>query len=219
MQLQHDITIALTKGRILKETLPLLAAVGIEPREDLDVSRKLIVDTTVANISLVILRGSDVPTYVRHGAADIGIAGKDMLLEYGGAGIYEPLDLGIAKCRLMTAGPSAEANVAGERRRIRVATKFLNVARAHYARKGLHADLIKLYGSMELAPLMGLADEIVDIVDTGKTLSENGMAPRELIAEISSRLIINKASMRTRHTSVQTLIEALSDAVASESSK
>ena len=219
MQLQHDITIALTKGRILKETLPLLAAVGIEPREDLDVSRKLIVDTTVANISLVILRGSDVPTYVRHGAADIGIAGKDMLLEYGGAGIYEPLDLGIAKCRLMTAGPSAEAEVAGERRRIRVATKFLNVARAHYARKGLHADLIKLYGSMELAPLMGLADEIVDIVDTGKTLSENGMAPRELIAEISSRLIVNKASMRTRHASVQTLIEALSDAVASESSK
>ena len=219
MKLQHDITIALTKGRILKETLPLLAAVGIEPREDLDVSRKLIVDTTVANISLVILRGSDVPTYVRHGAADIGIAGKDMLLEYGGAGIYEPLDLGIAKCRLMTAGPSAEADVAGERRRIRVATKFLNVARAHYARKGLHADLIKLYGSMELAPLMGLADEIVDIVDTGKTLSENGMAPRELIAEISSRLIVNKASMRTRHTSVQTLIEALSDAVATESSK
>jgi ATP phosphoribosyltransferase len=219
MKLHHDITIALTKGRILKETLPLLAAVGIEPREDLDVSRKLIVDTTVANISLVILRGSDVPTYVRHGAADIGIAGKDMLLEYGGAGIYEPLDLGIAKCRLMTAGPSAEADVAGERRRIRVATKFLNVARAHYARKGLHADLIKLYGSMELAPLMGLADEIVDIVDTGKTLSENGMAPRELIAEISSRLIVNKASMRTRHASVQTLIEALSDAVASESSK
>ena len=219
MKLHHDITIALTKGRILKETLPLLAAVGIEPREDLDVSRKLIVDTTVPNISLVILRGSDVPTYVRHGAADIGIAGKDMLLEYGGAGIYEPLDLGIAKCRLMTAGPSAEADVAGERRRIRVATKFLNVARAHYARKGLHADLIKLYGSMELAPLMGLADEIVDIVDTGKTLAENGMSPRELIAEISSRLIVNKASMRTRHASVQTLIEALSDAVDSESSK
>lgn len=219
MQLQHDITIALTKGRILKETLPLLAAVGIEPREDLDVSRKLIVDTTVANISLVILRGSDVPTYVRHGAADIGIAGKDMLLEHGGAGIYEPLDLGIAKCRLMTAGPASESTVSGERRRIRVATKFLNVARAHYARKGMHADLIKLYGSMELAPLMGLADEIVDIVDTGKTLAENGMAPRELIAEISSRLIVNKASMRTRRMSVQALIEALSDAVQSESTK
>lgn len=219
MQLQHDITIALTKGRILKETLPLLAAVGIEPREDLDVSRKLVVDTTVANISLVILRGSDVPTYVRHGAADIGIAGKDMLLEFGGAGIYEPLDLGIAKCRLMTAGPVSEATVAGKSRRIRVATKFLNVARAHYARKGMHADLIKLYGSMELAPLMGLADEIVDIVDTGKTLAENGMAPRELIAEISSRLIVNKASMRTRHMSVQALIEALSDAVQAESAK
>ena len=219
MQLQHDITIALTKGRILKETLPLLAAVGIEPREDLDVSRKLVVDTTVANISLVILRGSDVPTYVRHGAADIGIAGKDMLLEFGGAGIYEPLDLGIAKCRLMTAGPVSEATVAGKSRRIRVATKFLNVAGAHYARKGMHADLIKLYGSMELAPLMGLADEIVDIVDTGKTLAENGMAPRELIAEISSRLIVNKASMRTRHMSVQALIEALSDAVQSESAK
>ena len=219
MQLQHDITIALTKGRILKETLPLLAAVGIEPRENLDVSRKLVVDTTVANISLVILRGSDVPTYVRHGAADIGIAGKDMLLEHGGAGIYEPLDLGIAKCRLMTAGPASESTVSGERRRIRVATKFLNVARAHYARKGMHADLIKLYGSMELAPLMGLADEIVDIVDTGKTLAENGMAPRELIAEISSRLIVNKASMRTRHMSVQALIEALSDAVQSESTK
>lgn len=219
MKLQHDITIALTKGRILKETLPLLAAVGIEPREDLDVSRKLIVDTTVANISLVILRGSDVPTYVRHGAADIGIAGKDMLLEHGGAGIYEPLDLGIAKCRLMTAGPISEPTVSGQRRRIRVATKFLNVARAHYARKGMHADLIKLYGSMELAPLMDLADEIVDIVDTGKTLAENGMAPRELIAEISSRLIVNKASMRTRHMSVQALIEALSDAVQSESTK
>lgn len=159
------------------------------------------------------------PTYVRHGAADIGIAGKDMLLEHGGAGIYEPLDLGIAKCRLMTAGPASESTGSGQRRRIRVATKFLNVARAHYARKGMHADLIKLYGSMELAPLMGLADEIVDIVDTGKTLAENGMAPRELIAEISSRLIVNKASMRTRHMSVQALIEALSDAVQSESTK
>ena len=162
MKLQHDITIALTKGRILKETLPMLAAVGIEPREDLDASRKLIVATTVPQISLVILRGSDVPTYVRHGAADVGIAGKDMLLESGGEGIYEPLDLGIARCRLMTAGPESAASMGDDRRRVRVATKFLNVARAHYARKGMHADLIKLYGSMELAPLMGLADEIVD---------------------------------------------------------
>ena len=216
MKLQHDITIALTKGRILKETLPLLAAVVIEPSEDLDASRKLIVATTVPQISLVILRGSDVPTYVRHGAADVGIAGKDMLLESGGEGIYEPLDLGIARCRLMTAGPESAASMGDDRRRVRVATKFLNVARAHYARKGMHADLIKLYGSMELAPLMGLADEIVDIVDTGKTLAENGMAPRELIADISSRLIVNKASMRTRHASVQALIEALAGVVKAE---
>ena len=132
-----------------------------------------------------------------------------MLLEFGGEGIYEPLDLGIARCRLMTAGPASDLTENGGRRRVRVATKFMNVARAHYARKGLHADLIKLYGSMELAPLMGLADEIVDIVDTGKTLAENGMAPRELIADISSRLIVNKASMRTRHASVQALVEAL----------
>ena len=213
MKLEHTLTIALTKGRILKETLPLLAEVGIAPQEDLDSSRKLIVATTVPNISLVILRGSDVPTYVRHGAADVGIVGKDMLLEFGGEGIYEPLDLGIARCRLMTAGPAADPTEDGGLRRVRVATKFMNVARAHYARKGLHADLIKLYGSMELAPLMGLADEIVDIVDTGKTLAENGMAPRELIADISSRLIVNKASMRTRHASVQTLVEALTAAV------
>jgi ATP phosphoribosyltransferase len=170
----------------------------------------------VPQISLVILRGSDVPTYVRHGAADVGIAGKDMLLESGGEGIYEPLDLGIARCRLMTAGPESAASMGDDRRRVRVATKFLNVARAHYARKGMHADLIKLYGSMELAPLMGLADEIVDIVDTGKTLAENGMAPRELIADISSRLIVNKASMRTRHASVQALIEALAGVVKAE---
>jgi len=159
-----------------------------------------------------------VPTYVRHGAADLGIAGKDMLLESGSAGIYEPLDLGIARCRLMTAGPASTASGDNASRRVRVATKFVNVARAHYARKGMHADLIKLYGSMELAPLMGLADEIVDIVDTGKTLSENGMAPRELIAEVSSRLIVNKASMRTRHSSVQAVIEALSSAVNSRES-
>jgi ATP phosphoribosyltransferase len=157
-----------------------------------------------------------VATYVRHGAADLGVAGKDMLLESGGAGIYEALDLQIAPCRLMTAGPEGQSDEGAGARRVRVATKFINVARAHYARKGLHADLIKLYGSMELAPLMGLADEIVDIVDTGKTLAENGMAPRELIAEISSRLIVNKASMRTRHRSVRTIVDALAHAVASK---
>jgi ATP phosphoribosyltransferase len=185
MNIQHSLTIALTKGRILDETLPLLAAVGIEPTEDLESSRKLIISTTVSSIQLVVLRGSDVPTYVRHGAADLGIAGKDMLLEFGGDGIYEPLDLGIARCRLMTAAPKGRS-------------------------PSCNADLIKLYGSMELAPLMGLADEIVDIVDTGKTLAENGMEAREEIAEISSRLIVNKAAMRTRHSSVMALIDALS---------
>ena len=216
MNIQHDITIALTKGRILKETLPLLASVGIEPQEDLEASRKLIVATTMPRVNLVILRGSDVATYVRHGAADLGVAGKDMLLESGGAGIYEALDLQIAPCRLMTAGPEGQPDEGTSARRVRVATKFINVARAHYARKGLHADLIKLYGSMELAPPMGLADEIVDIVDTGKTLAENGMTPRELIAEISSRLIVNKASMRTRHSSVRTIADALAHSVASK---
>ena len=208
MNIDHDLTIALTKGRILRETLPLLAAVGIEPAERLEDSRKLVIPTSISKIRLVVLRGSDVPTYVRHGAADIGIAGKDMLLEFGGAGIYEPLDLGIARCRLMTAAPKDRLPRSGARR-VKVATKFLNVARAHYAQKGVHADLIKLYGSMELAPLMGLADEIVDIVDTGKTLAENGMEALEEIAEISSRLIVNKAAMRTRHSSVMALIEAL----------
>jgi len=208
MNIDHDLTIALTKGRILSETLPLLAAVGIEPSERLEDSRKLVIPTNISKIRLVVLRGSDVPTYVRHGAADIGIAGKDMLLEFGGAGIYEPLDLGIARCRLMTAA-RRDHSKRSDSRRVRVATKFLNVARAHYAQKGVHADLIKLYGSMELAPLMGLADEIVDIVDTGKTLAENGMEALEEIAEISSRLIVNKAAMRTRHSSVMALIDAL----------
>ena len=208
MNIDHDLTIALTKGRILSETLPLLAAVGIEPSERLEDSRKLVIPTNISKIRLVVLRGSDVPTYVRHGAADIGIAGKDMLLEFGGAGIYEPLDLGIARCRLVTAARRDQSK-RSDSRRVRVATKFLNVARAHYAQKGVHADLIKLYGSMELAPLMGLADEIVDIVDTGKTLAENGMEALEEIAEISSRLIVNKAAMRTRHSSVMALIDAL----------
>ena len=218
MNIQHDITIALTKGRILKETLPLLSRVGIEPCEDLSVSRKLVVATTVPRLNLVILRGSDVPTYVQYGSADLGIAGKDVLLESGAAGIYEPLDLQVARCRLMTAGPQATDSEVELKRRVRVATKFVNVARAHYAKKGLHADLIKLYGSMELAPLMGLADEIVDIVDTGKTLAENGMAPRELIADISSRLIVNKAAMRTRHASVRAIIDALKSAVTQQGS-
>ena len=200
------LTIALTKGRILKETLPLLAGVGIEPLDDVDRSRKLVFDTTHADVRLVIIRGTDVPTYVRHGAADMGVVGKDILLEHGAEGLYEPLDLGIARCRLMTAGPVGwRSNGA----RIRVATKFVNIARRHFARQGVHADVIKLYGAMELAPIMDLADLIVDIVDTGNTLRANGMEPLEEIASISSRLVVNKAAMRSRYATIQRLIDQL----------
>ena len=206
----QQLTIALTKGRILKQTLPLLQAAGLAPVEDIASSRKLIFNTEHANVRLVILRGSDVPTYVRHGAADIGVVGKDMLLEFGAQGLYEPLDLGIAPCRLMTAGFSGRENT---RTRIRVASKFVNIARRHYSSKGIQADIIKLYGAMELAPLMDLADEIVDIVDTGNTLRANGMSPLEHIADISTRLVVNKAAMRTRHDAIQEVIEALARTV------
>jgi ATP phosphoribosyltransferase len=209
----EPITIALTKGRILKETLPLLARAGIEPLEDISGSRKLVFDTSVEGVRLVVIRGTDVPTYVRHGAADVGVVGKDILLEHGAEGLYEPLDLGIARCRLMTAGP-----VGWESRgaRIRVATKFVNIARDYFARQGVHADLIKLYGAMELAPIMDLADLIVDIVDTGNTLRANGMEPLEEIASISSRLIVNKAAMRSRYQGIERLIADLSDAVGAD---
>ena len=204
--MSESLTIALTKGRILKETLPLLASVGIEPLDDVDRSRKLIFDTTHSEVRLVIIRGTDVPTYVRHGAADVGVVGKDILLEHGAEGLYEPLDLGIARCRLMTAGPVGWRS---DGARIRVATKFVNIARRHFARQGVHADVIKLYGAMELAPIMDLADLIVDIVDTGNTLRANGMEPLEEIASISSRLIVNKAAMRSRHALIQGLIDRL----------
>ncbi|MCB1729750.1 MAG: ATP phosphoribosyltransferase [Halieaceae bacterium] len=204
--MSESLTIALTKGRILKETLPLLASVGIEPLDDVDRSRKLIFDTTHSAVRLVIIRGTDVPTYVRHGAADVGVVGKDILLEHGAEGLYEPLDLGIARCRLMTAGPVGWRS---DGARIRVATKFVNIARRHFARQGVHADVIKLYGAMELAPIMDLADLIVDIVDTGNTLKANGMEPLEEIASISSRLIVNKAAMRSRHALIQGLIDRL----------
>lgn len=211
MIMSAPLTIALTKGRILKETLPLLAEAGIAPLEDISSSRKLIFETTQSDVRLVVLRGSDVPTYVRQGAADIGVSGKDMLLEYGGADLYEPLDLGIARCRLMTAGMK---NKPLPRARIRVATKFVNVAKQHFAARGVQADIIKLYGAMELAPLMDLADLIVDIVDTGNTLRANGMEPLELIAEISSRLVVNKAAMKCKHARVQGIIDQLQSAVA-----
>jgi len=206
-----QLTIALTKGRILKETLPLLAEAGIAPLEDISASRKLIFPTTVPNVQFVVLRGSDVPTYVRYGAADMGISGKDMLLENDGADLYEPLDLGIARCRLMTAGLK---NRPLPKRRVRVATKFVNVAKHFFAERGIQADIIKLYGAMELAPLMDLADLIVDIVDTGNTLRANGMEPIELIADISSRLVVNKAAMKCKHAQVQHVIEQLRAAVA-----
>jgi ATP phosphoribosyltransferase len=204
------VTIALTKGRILAETMPLLAKAGIEPLESIDSSRKLLFETSSPGVSLVLLRGSDVPTYVRHGAADVGVVGKDLLMEFGDDGLYEVLDLEIAKCRLMTAGFDERKP---SKAKVRVATKFVNVAKQHYASRGIQAQLIKLYGAMELAPLMDLADEIVDIVDTGNTLRANGMSPRDHIAYISSRLVVNKASMRTRHTEISALIDRLSRAV------
>jgi ATP phosphoribosyltransferase len=211
--MSKPLTIALTKGRILKETLPLLAAAGIEPLEDIDSSRKLVFDTSREGLQLVVIRGTDVPTYVRHGAADLGVVGKDILLEHGAEGLYEPLDLNIARCRLMTAGPVGwQANGS----RIRVATKFVNITRRYFARQGIHADVIKLYGAMELAPMMDLADLIVDIVDTGNTLRANGMEPLAEVAAISSRLVVNKAAMRSSFAPLQRLIDDLAEVVANQ---
>jgi len=209
--MSKPLTIALTKGRILKETLPLLARAGIEPLDDIATSRKLIFATSRSDLQLVVIRGTDVPTYVRHGAADLGVVGKDILMEHGAEGLYEPLDLQIARCRLMTAGPIGSDTGAA---RLRVATKFVNIARDYFARQGVQAELIKLYGAMELAPMMDLADLIVDIVDTGNTLRANNMEPFEEIASISSRLIVNKAAMRASHASLQSIIDDLTRAVA-----
>lgn len=204
------ITLALTKGRVLQETLPLLAEIGIAPLENLESTRKLVFATTHAHVQLVVLRGSDVPTYVQFGTADMGVSGKDVILEHGGEGFYEPLDLGIACCRLMTAGMKDVPLKAG---RIRVATKFVNIARRYYAEQGRQVDVVKLYGAMELAPLMGLADEIVDIVDTGNTLRANGLEARDVIAPVTSRLIVNKAAMKTKHDIMQPIIELLATAI------
>ncbi len=208
---RDTITIALTKGRILQETLPLLAEAGIEPAEDISSSRKLLFASNHDHVRLLVLRGSDVPTYVRHGVADIGVAGKDTLLEHNGSGLYELLDLEIARCRLMTAGMVGQPLPPG---RIRVATKFVNIAKRHMEEQGLQADIIKLYGAMELAPLMDLADLIVDIVDSGNTLKANGLEPRQLIADVSSRLVANRASLKMKHQAVQQLVENLAAAVA-----
>ena len=206
-----SLTLALTKGRILKETLPLLEQAGIVPAVDISESRKLHVGTNNSNVDLLILRGSDVITYIRQGIADIGVVGKDMLLEDGGQGLYELTDLHIASCRLMTAGLRDQAREI--KSRIRVATKYVNVAKDYYARLGVQADIVKLYGGMELAPLMGMSDEIVDIVDSGRTLEANGLEPREHIADISSRLVVNKASKKVKHDEIVSLVRAMEKAV------
>ena len=205
-----QIPLALTKGRILKETLPLLDQAGIEPLEDIFSSRKLVFETNRPELRLLILRGSDVATYVQFGAADIGVAGKDLLLEHQGDGYYEPLDLGIARCKLMTAAAKGAPSHQG---RLRVATKYVNIARKFYAEQGRQADLIKLYGAMELAPILELAHEIVDIVDTGNTLKANGLEVRDEIADISARLIVNKAAMKTKFSSIQSIVDAIGQAV------
>ena len=210
--MSRPLTIALSKGRILEQTLPLFAHAGVEPEADPDSSRRLILPTTRPDVRFVIVRATDVPTYVQYGGADLGVAGKDVLLEHGGQGLYEPLDLGIAACRLMLAGPAGDAPRPG--RRARVATKYVRTTHRHFAEQGRQVEIIKLYGSMELAPLVGLADWIVDLVDTGGTLRANGLEPFETIARITSRLIVNKAAMKTRHAEIRAMIDAVAGAVA-----
>ncbi len=205
------LTLALAKGRVLDDTLPLLRAAGIEPAEDLSRTRALRVAARGGLVDeLLIVRSADVPTYVEHGAVDAGIVGKDVLLEHEGDGLYEPLDLGIARCRLMTAAIAGSAPPSG--RRLRVATKYLQVTRDYFAARGEQVELIKLYGSMELAPLVGLADLIVDLVDTGRTLRANGLEARDCILHISSRLVVNKAALKMRHARLRALITALAAA-------
>ncbi|MDZ7662269.1 ATP phosphoribosyltransferase [Thiohalophilus sp.] len=208
--MSKQLTIALSKGRIYKETLPLLKHAGIEPLDDPETSRKLILDTNHDDIKLVIIRATDVPTYVQYGAADIGVAGKDVLMEHGGEGLYEPLDLKIARCKMMIAGPKGAKVPEG---RLRICTKYVNVARRYFAEQGKQVEVIKLYGSMELGPIVGLSDFIVDLVDTGNTLKANGLEPLEHMAEISSRLIVNKASMKMKHVRVKALIDRIGEAV------
>lgn len=210
MEFTDSLTIALSKGRIFRQTIPLLAHAGIEPQDDPEASRKLILETNRPRVKLVIIRASDVPTYVQYGAADLGVAGKDVLMEHGGAGVYEPLDLRIARCRMMVAGlPDADLGAD----RLRIATKYAASAERHFAAKGQQVEVIKLYGSMELAPLVGLSDLIVDLVESGNTLKANGLVPLEHIADISSRLVVNKASWKTKHLSVTALLAAFRDAV------
>ncbi len=208
------ITLALSKGRIFDETLPLLAAVGVRPLENPESSRKLILRTSRRDLRLLVVRASDVPTYVQYGAAELGIAGKDVLLEHGGAGLYQPLDLGIASCRMVVAVPEGfdYAGAVRQGARLRVATKYMQTAREHFAAKGVQVDLIKLYGSMELAPLVGLADAIVDLVATGNTLQANRLRAVEEIVAISARLIVNQAALKLKRDAIQPLLDKFSKA-------
>lgn len=204
------LTIALAKGRVLDETLPLLARAGIEPADDLDGSRKLVFATSHADIKLVLIRSADVPTYVQYGAADLGVAGKDVLAEHGGEGLYELVDLKIAPCKMMTAGFADKPKPRG---RLKVATKYPQITRQFFLEQGRQVELIKLYGSMELAPAVGLADIIVDLVDTGKTLKANGLKPLDHIMDISSRLIVNRASLKMKNQAVKELVDKIEKAV------
>ena len=205
------LTLALSKGRILKETLPLLKAAGIELLEDVEASRMLIFPTSHPDVRVLILRASDVPTYVEHGAADFGVAGKDVLLEHSASHVYELLDLQIAQCKLMTAGIKGASLPS---RRLRVATKYVNVARAYFASQGQQVDVIKLYGSMELAPLVGLGDLIVDVVDTGNTLRANGLEPLEHICDVSSRLIANQVSYKRKFALLEPILTSFKETIA-----
>jgi len=209
------ITIALSKGRIFEETLPLLAAAGIHALEDPESSRKLILDTNRADVRLIIVRASDVPTYVQYGAADIGVAGKDVLNEHGGVGLYQPLDLNIARCRLMVAvhNDFDYESAVKQGARLRVATKYVKAARDHFAAKGVHVDLIKLYGSMELAPLVGLSDAIVDLVSSGSTLKANHLKAVEHVSDISSRLVVNQAALKLKRHVIQPMLDAFAQAI------
>ena len=209
-----NITIALSKGRIFEDTAPFLKAAGIVAQDDPETSRKLIIATNNSNVRLIMVRASDVPTYVQYGAADLGVAGKDVLLEHGGAGLYQPLDLQIARCRMMVAVPDDfdYESAVFQGARLRVATKYLKTARDHFADKGMHVDLIKLYGSMELAPLVGLADAIVDLVSSGNTLKANHLKAVEEIMPISARLIINQAALKLKRETIQPLLEAFKSA-------
>ena len=210
------LNIALSKGRILEEGLPLLERAGIRPAEDPLKSRKLILDTNLPAVKLTVIRAADVPTYVQFGAADLGIAGKDVLMEYDGDGLYELLDLRISRCRLMVAEPASLASRDDPHSwtRLRIATKYVKITQRHFAAKGIQTDIIKLYGSMELAPLVGLSDRIVDLVDTGNTLKANGLVEVEHIADISAWLVANKASMKMKHQALKGLIDQLERAVA-----